>query len=88
MALAPEGLSARAIHAGLVAGAVDGIAPADVPPAADRRAMGARASPRRTRSGRRRRGEDTMTVVAARLRKQLKRRAGEGTHSSGDPRCS
>lgn len=77
MALAPDGLSARAIHAGLAAGAVEGIAPADVPPPATvarwvhehrraaREVVGAAA------------GEDTLTVVAARLRRTLKREAGK-----------
>lgn len=77
MALSPDALSARAIHAGLVAGAVDDIAPADVPPPATvarwvhehrrsaREVVGAAAE------------EDTLTVVAARLRRTLKREAGK-----------
>jgi hypothetical protein len=79
MALDPEGLSARAIHAGLVSGAVDGIAPSDVPPKATisrwvgdhrraaREAVGGAAE------------TDTLLVIAARLRRKLKAQAAQAS---------
>lgn len=76
MALASDGLTARQIHAGLIAGAADGISPTDVPPPA----TVARWVHEHRRAAREvigdANGEDTLLNVAARLTRTLRVRAG------------